>query len=331
MNISRNQDIDLIKVIAMFGVIGLHSWGAFMEWHYVNVLYESCVIAIPLFFMSSGYILLSRDDVNYNYVLNKIKRIVRFLLLYSISYWLVYSFMNFSFSYKELLHLIVGMITQKSALYFCWYLVTMIILYAFLPFFIKCFHSKSNILFFCILFLFVVNNSLWVANLFCEKPIELYFAQFLRLWNWLFYFLIGGLLSTNKIVIKFSQKCYLVLIIIFSILNVLFQEFLKPYMKSPFCELFYCSFVVELLSIFVFLYVLSIHIKQSILLEILSKLFLPVYIFHPLFLGFSSRVCFHFFPVELALYIRFFLTSCVTICFSYFFMKIPYMSKVFRI
>ena len=31
MNISRNQDIDLIKVIAMFGVIGLHSWGAFMD------------------------------------------------------------------------------------------------------------------------------------------------------------------------------------------------------------------------------------------------------------------------------------------------------------
>ncbi len=330
MNITRNQDIDLIKVIAMFGVIGLHSWGAFVEWHYVNVLYESCVIAIPLFFMSSGYILLARDDVNYSYVLNKIKRIVRFLLLYSISYWLVYSFMNFSFSYKELLHLIAGMITQKSALYFCWYLITMIILYAFLPFFIKCFHCKSNILLFCILFLFVVNNSLLVANLFCEKPIELYFAQFLRLWNWLFYFLIGGLLSTNY-VIKFSPKCYFVLIIIFSILNILFQEFLKPYMKSPLCELFYCSFIVELLSIFVFLYVLSIHIKQSILLEILSKLFLPVYMFHPLFLAFSSRVSFRFFPVELALFIRFFIASFITISFSYFFMRIPYMSKVFRI
>lgn len=327
----RNKEIDLVKVIAMFGVIGLHTWGVYMEWHYVNVLYESCVIAIPLFFMSSGYIMLSRHDVNYGYVLTKILRIVRFLLLYSSFYWLVISISTSYFSYKELWNLIIGMVTQKGPFHFCWFLIAMIILYAFLPVLNKCCHNKINIIISCIFILFVINNSLFVANLFCEKPIELYCAQSFRLWNWLFYFLVGGLLSTCKKVIILSQKCYLVLIIIFLLLNIFFQFIFRPYMNSPLCELFYSSFIVELLSLFVFLYVLSNRIKQSKILEVLSKLFLPVYMFHPLFLAFSSRVSFHFFPVEFALFIRFFIASFITICFSYFFMRIPYMSKVFRI
>lgn len=331
MDKTRNKEIDLVKVIAMFGVIGLHTWGVSMEWHYVNVLYESCVIAIPLFFMSSGYIMLSRHDVNYGYALTKILRIVRFLLLYSFFYWLVFSISTSNFSYKELWYLIVGMITQKGPFHFCWFLITMIILYAFLPIINLCYHNKFNIIICSILILFVINNSLFVANLFCEKPIELYCAQSLRLWNWLFYFLVGGLLSANKIVNILSRKFYLLLIIFFSLLNILFQFICRPYMNSPLCELFYCSFIVELLSVFVFLYVLSNRIKQSKILEMLSKLFLPVYMFHPLFLAFSSRISFHLFPVELALFIRFFIASSITICFSYFFMRIPYMSKVFRI
>lgn len=53
----RNLSIDLIKVIAMFAVIGLHTSKASEDWRIANIIYETDVVAIPLFFMVSGYLL----------------------------------------------------------------------------------------------------------------------------------------------------------------------------------------------------------------------------------------------------------------------------------
>ncbi len=40
----RNLSIDLVQVVAMFGVIGLHTFGP-----NGGFIYEICVISIPLF------------------------------------------------------------------------------------------------------------------------------------------------------------------------------------------------------------------------------------------------------------------------------------------
>lgn len=76
----RIQSVDLIKIIAMICVMGLHSAGAFVSHDndnfWGNVVGRISVCAIPLFFMVSGYLLIGRDNVSYQYSLKKIISII---------------------------------------------------------------------------------------------------------------------------------------------------------------------------------------------------------------------------------------------------------------
>ena len=75
----RNLSIDFIKTIAMLGVICLHTTYQYIQpgtFGLADVLYESAVISIPLFFMVSGYLLLGRENLSYKYSLNKILKIL---------------------------------------------------------------------------------------------------------------------------------------------------------------------------------------------------------------------------------------------------------------
>ena len=47
--------IDVVKILAMICVVGLHTLAG------VPVLYATCSMAIPLFFMATGYLMYDRD------------------------------------------------------------------------------------------------------------------------------------------------------------------------------------------------------------------------------------------------------------------------------
>lgn len=84
MQEGRNQSLDLIKVIAMIGVIALHSTKSFINADQLSVadfIYDYGMIAMPLFFMVSGYLLLSRKELNYSYAIRKICGIIRFVAI----------------------------------------------------------------------------------------------------------------------------------------------------------------------------------------------------------------------------------------------------------
>lgn len=68
MKQERLLSIDLIKVVAMCEVMCLHTQYAYNETSTLaHFLYISAVVAIPLFFMTSGYLLLGRNNVDYQY------------------------------------------------------------------------------------------------------------------------------------------------------------------------------------------------------------------------------------------------------------------------
>lgn len=68
---NRIPSIDCIKVIAMLGVICLHSTHNFLDTHLGNFMYKSSVISVPLFFMVSGYLTLLKKNIDFQYVLRK--------------------------------------------------------------------------------------------------------------------------------------------------------------------------------------------------------------------------------------------------------------------
>ena len=80
----RNLNLDLIKIIAMVFVVGLHTGTTFYIGN-INVnryyILTICGTAIPLFFTVSGYLLLGRHNVGWKYSAKKIWGIVRFVFV----------------------------------------------------------------------------------------------------------------------------------------------------------------------------------------------------------------------------------------------------------
>lgn len=71
---TRKLLLDLIKIIAMCMVVCLHTTYQFICSNDIDVsfiLYNSSVVAIPLFFMVSGYLLLGRSNITYKYPIQK--------------------------------------------------------------------------------------------------------------------------------------------------------------------------------------------------------------------------------------------------------------------
>lgn len=71
----RNTNIDLIRAIACFAIVGLHSFAkdeAISSW-----IYYVCGFAVPFFFMASGYFLLNRGMIQWMYCVNKILGIIK--------------------------------------------------------------------------------------------------------------------------------------------------------------------------------------------------------------------------------------------------------------
>ncbi len=56
----------------------------------INTLfYYVCGFAVPVFFMSTGYILLNRDQINFKYSLRKIISIIRVVCLWSLLFFCI--------------------------------------------------------------------------------------------------------------------------------------------------------------------------------------------------------------------------------------------------
>lgn len=157
--------------------------------------------------------------------------------------------------------------------------------------------------------------------------------QTFRLWNWVFYFMIGGVFKIIPVVEFLRPYTTPLSIFVLGILNIAFQMILLPAIGNIACEYFYSSFFVMAFSISIFNFILSQHISSNKTIKILSNLFLPVYAFHPfvIILLHSYGKPFWNFIGSFSPVIFWIAVSCITITISYFFMKIPLAQKLFRV
>lgn len=137
-SISRNRNIDLIKVIAMIFVMGLHSRCYFCEYPTHDfgyyLIHLVCGLAIPLFFMVSGYLLLGRDgNTDYSYSFKKIYGIVKFVLIITTLYYCGYAVMKETFDLKEYVAVTFGSFLQYGIFGIFWYFGAMICIYLVYP------------------------------------------------------------------------------------------------------------------------------------------------------------------------------------------------------
>ena len=318
----RNYSIDLIKIIAMCMVVCLHTTHHFLDLNRINleyILYYTSAIAIPLFFMVSGYLLIGRKSITYTYAIRKIWGIIRFILIIIGLWWFLRGFIK-GWNLEILIDSFCGAFLQKGDFWMFWYFCSMCILYSLYPLINKLYaHPHYYIL--SLILLGITQNLIFSCNLITEG--ETLIAQPFRIWNWLFYFVLGGMLKfrmTNKALL-------LSLILLLLIANIYMIHFFSPFMNTSYCEYFYGYPIVIILSSSVFLFVRDLNFQNVGFLKSLSKLFLPVYTIHPFIIR-----CIN--PSKFINYggAAYFLTILLTtIIISWLLMKIPIIKQLFKI
>lgn len=331
----RDINIDAIKIVAMFSVIALHSFGLYS---YDSFFYRTGVIGIPLFFMSSGYLLLGRERLDYSYSLKKSLKILRIVIVISLVHWFLLIVFRGEFDLRVLSRSIGGAFVQKGYCSVCWFLGAMIIIYTILPLLNKLYCLKKSSFFMILITLFIVEFLVFIENLQNGVSGELNVIQTFRLWNWLFYFMLGG--GIRYFIRQFSVGhlssiflgwfCLSLLVI-----NYFFQRRLVSLIGSGACEYFYSSTIVIAFSIAVFLFV-KLMVFQSIvrsIINFLSPLFLLVYLIHPFVISIISKLfSFNLSIPQFAIpYLVFITASLICVFVAKVLNLIPILRKIFSL
>ena len=320
----RNISLDFIKIVAMYSVLALHIGFAtncspcFLTrywWSFFGV-------AIPLFFMVSGYLMESKT-VDLSYSLRKVCGILKYVFL-TITPFVVYQLIQGNLSALKYYY---SWIRQGSPLSIYWYFAAMIIVYVLLPTIKRIMNSKYQPLFLAILFL--TCQVVFVLNILCDFE-RTYVYQAFRIWNWLFYFSLGMIVNRHQ---EWFDRINWFHTIVYCLFFLAFRRVLSRFNLGN--EYYFCSLpnMAYVLCLFLCLKKVDFGEKSRKIISHLSIIFLPVYTIHwPIFLYCKD----HGIQLELpdpnlsiiANYIVF--ASFITLI-SLLVMRLPYAKQLFKI
>ena len=142
-------------------VVGMHSRMHYLEYPTYDIAYYAFnsifTPAIPLFYMVSGYLLLGRDNSDYDYVLKKIYGILRFTTIITLSFSLLTFVVRCQFDIKQLIVNVCLWPIQRGVMGIFWYFGAMIVLYLCYPILNKLYIQKriKKVLIFSLIISFV--------------------------------------------------------------------------------------------------------------------------------------------------------------------------------
>lgn len=181
----RNINIDMVKVVAMYMIMCLHTTMYFTDSITGFIPYTISGVGMPLFFMVSGYLMWNRDT-DYKYVVRKMGSILKFVAIICLPFWLVFGLSN-GLNYFEVLF---GSFVQKHCLAQFWYFLSIIIIYLTLPI-IKMGRDRFKYFTIALIICFAVVSYFFHALNIIEG-VERSIPQPFRLWNWFLFFSMGG-------------------------------------------------------------------------------------------------------------------------------------------
>lgn len=282
----RNKNLDLIKIIACFMVVCLHSVIDGLNTKNLNVgliFYYFGVFAIPLFFMVNGFLQLKKETIRYKYCLKKILKIITITFILNIfvvifKYLIKHDLNNIFINTFECLFL------QKGMLDHLWFLGTICLIYITLPLLNK-FCNKGNNIFFLTIILIIlcwIIDSINIRNNFIgEEIIRKTIKQPFRLWTWFTYFCIGGCISKHSII---NIKLNKLLIPFFFFSIIIISLGIKYLYGDMYAENAYDNIFVMITSILIFIYINNMNLNSNTInkiINIFSPLVMGIYIFHP--------------------------------------------------
>ena len=253
----------------MICVVGLHTTAG------VPFLYATCSMAIPLFFMATGFLMYDRD-YSWKYIVVKVFHILKYVIIANLVYWLISWAITGSFEFKSFLTGIS--ILGEHPFWHFWFFGSLLIVYVLMPLL----RLLKAYQFFVLFGLFLLLQVIFLLDLYMNDgtPFEAKIPQTFRIYTWLFYCLLGGIMRCLMDRIPFVN-IWLVLGVL--VLNGIFQYLLTPGMNDIRCEYFYSSIVVVACCIIIFKYISQFSYEREPLRRIISELssvFLPVFTIH---------------------------------------------------
>ncbi len=332
MHKTRNINLDLIKVLACIGVVLLHTTMIGFKdtgsWNLLAYLYYLGTYSIPLFFMVNGYLLLGKRNITYSYILEKVKWILITVSSWNTIVWLL----KRDFAVNPVKK-IIGSMVQKGYFFQFWFFGALILIYLCLPILKKFLNSKRSYLYILSL-LISIGLIFELTNIIIQTQLQSYVIQTFRLWTWFFYYILGGLIAQfDKEFIKngFKRWMKIVAVLLLLITPVILFFLAKTIYHNLFAEYFYDILFVKIVSLGVFLTILTLSLKESKYKWIvsLSNQTMGVFIVHTYvmkvlekLLGFSYTGAYLLFPI---------FTLCISIIVVSLLMKIPYFNRIVKL
>ncbi|MBR3630540.1 MAG: acyltransferase family protein [Oscillospiraceae bacterium] len=327
------MNLDAVRVLACIAVVGLHTMRCDVS-AANSVLYYLCGFAVPVFFMSSGYILMHREQITGTYILRKLGSVMLVVVLWN---YLLYGAKAAallvlgradSIRITELVLSPLMSLVKKGVLYHFWYLGALMLVYLLL-YVIYRLHLNTRGWVLCLI---VLGGSvtLQVISYIHGAPLQKEVIQTFRLWTFMTYFLLGGVLAEKKEdVSRVPFWLHALLLLLFSVFIPVFQ-LLLPY-GDRHAEYFYDDLFTLIWIGLLFTFVMRCSLTEGLkkVIGFVSPLTMGVYIVHiPLLSVVSHFVPEHSFVLSLAEWIGIFAVSLIVV---YVLSKIPLVNKLIKL
>lgn len=323
----RNINLDFIKILAMVFVVGLHTGTTFfirginINRYYILTI---CGTAIPLFFSVSGYLLLGRSNIDWHYSIKKIWGVVRFVFVVCWIYWLIMLIITQELHWDKLYKDPLGAFLMGGAFWQFWYFGAMCLIYILYPFLNKLYNEKPKRFARLFLFIIVFCSIIYILNIINPGVFEKKMPPSLRIWNWLMYFCLGGIIKRHSK--KIGWKWVLLLAIAYCV-QLAIVELINPKMFKSDYNFASPITLIYIYCLFQALNLLNVQ-KISNSIKCLSPLFLPVYTLHPFFIYNTQEFRFTF---HAGYPIYWMIITVVSVAVSWLIMQTKVGKWVFRI
>lgn len=331
----RNLNLDLVRVVSCFAVIGLHTF--LCDVSFVNsVCYYLCGFAVEAFFMSSGYILVNRKEILFQNTVRKIGTILFVVALWNGGLFIL------KFSYKVILHhdshfhgydffLMIGKsLLQRDTMFHFWYFGALILLYIFV-YLIQKIHCNQKQKIAVWASALILSIGLQIFSYILGASLQRNLIQTFRLWTWIQYFMLGGLLAgwSEKLYEKLSVRLHVLLLCILSVIIPLYQYYMGNYvLDNAHAEFFYDDpfTIIWVMLLFTLLMRIKLSERISKLVNLIAPCTMGMYIVHPLLIKAVSHVItLNSFLINMT---TFLVILCASFVITFIMLKIPVVKKL---
>ena len=285
---NRNVNLDLVKVLASIGVVGLHAIGM------VNYsIYYFCDFAVPLFMMVNGYLMFNKSGITPAYAFTKILSLLKIVVCWNLL--IILPVMVLRHKFVNPIKLCVNCLFQKGYLWHFWYFGALIIIYLALPLIHHLIKNRPILHLILVVILVLISVTISIMSMVRGYSIQKYVPQTLRIWTWLMFFLFGGLCTTSYFdkLLNIPLWLHSVLTAVFAFVNNIVEKKVGLYLiHERIADLFYDD--ITSIIWYCLLFTLLLRVPLSALVKKaatrIEPLTLGIFIIHPILLAGASSV-----------------------------------------